>query len=501
MNKNNSKKKTRMKKFGVLLTLIFLCSIVIYAKEPISDLFSWQGIGQKAAKAAVKESKTKNEENIEKIIENVLNSETENKSETESSSDKKSESETEAQTDQEKESETETQTDQEKESESETQSGSEEESESETQSGSEEESESEQQSDSEEESEAETQSGSEEESETETILEENIPFNVILLIQNGKARTPGQAQVDTFGQIEILGARTSYKHNKATFQTIYCLNYVRNGAYGIYGSDRTSPVHPSITYVLAKGMKMAKNNETMDAAYRGNDDLESYYITQMALHLVNGAIGGEEDISGLLDQSKNPAVYQKIYALYQDAMDQKEPVTDPEGYTKEVTCEIIPEIQTVWIKDETKGGFRTKENYKVEISDPSRVIQSELSLKYGRIQGVSITETGKNSFYLHASESAFEQMKAEKDWKAEILSARTGTGKNGLSLCSFIRRMAWYHRISGFDFFGRRTAACFLTAKGISRIKSNSRGKRTDCSHKKGQRDKKRIKGSCLWNL
>ena len=32
MNKNNSKKKTRMKKFGVLLTLIFLCSIVIYAK-------------------------------------------------------------------------------------------------------------------------------------------------------------------------------------------------------------------------------------------------------------------------------------------------------------------------------------------------------------------------------------------------------------------------------------------------------------------------------------
>ena len=92
MNKNNSKKKTRMKKFGVLLTLIFLCSIVIYAKEPISDLFSWQGIGQKAAKAAVKESKTKNEENIEKIIENVLNSETENKSETESSSDKKSES-------------------------------------------------------------------------------------------------------------------------------------------------------------------------------------------------------------------------------------------------------------------------------------------------------------------------------------------------------------------------------------------------------------------------
>ena len=520
MNKNNSKKTTRMKKFGVLLTLIFLCSIVIYAKEPISDLFSWQGIGQKAAKAAVKESKTKNEENIEKIIENVLNSETENKSETESSSDKKSESETEAQTDQEKESETETQTDQEKESETEaqtdqekeseseiqtdqekeseteTQTDQEKESESETQSGSEEESESEQQSDSEEESEAEIQTSLEKESETETILEENIPFNVILLIQNGRARTPGQAQVDTFGQIEILGARTSYKHNKATFQTIYCLNYVRNGAYGIYGSDRTSPVHPSITYVLAKGMKMAKNNETMDAAYRGNNDLESYYITQMALHLVNGAIGGEEDISGLLDQSKNPAVYQKIYALYQDAMDQKEPVTDPEGYTKEVTCEIIPEIQTVWIKDETKGGFRTKENYKVEISDPSRVIQSELSLKDGRIQGVSITETGKNSFYLHASESAFEQMKAEKDWKAEILWSGQVQEKTGYRYVHLSGEWPGITEYQDLIFLEDAQQPVFLQQKALAELKVIPEEKGQIAVIKKDSETKKGLKGA-----
>ena len=244
---------------------------------------------------------------------------------------------------------------------------------------------------------------------------------MILLLENGRVRTAGQAQVDTFGQIEILGARTSYKHNKETFQTIYCLNYVRNGAYGIYGSDRTSPVHASITYVLAKGMKMAKNNETMDVKYRGNNDLESYYITQMALHLVNSAIGGEEDISHLLDSSKNPAVYQKIYALYQDAMAQKEPIINPEGYTKEVTCEIIPQTQNVWIKDEVKGGFRTKENYKISLSDPSRVIQSELKLKDNHVEGLSIVEAGKNSFYLHATQNALEQMKLEKNWKAEIL--------------------------------------------------------------------------------
>ncbi|MDO4454768.1 MAG: SpaA isopeptide-forming pilin-related protein [Eubacteriales bacterium] len=433
MKKNNSKKKKMMKKFGVFLALIFLCSTVIYSRDPIFAHFSEQGIGQEAVKTVKKElrTETEDEEEIEKLTENVTAPDFENESETEICSEEENESET--QTDLEEESEAEVQTDSEEESETEVQTHSEEESEEETQISSEEENQSEQQTDLEEESEAETPTTSEKESETETnseeesesetgtILEENIPFQVILLIENGTARAPGQAQVDTFGQIEILGARTSYKHNKETFQTIYCLNYARNGAYGIYGSDRTAPVHASITYVLAKGMKMAKNNETIDVKYRGNNDQESYYITQMALHLVNGAIGGEEDISGLLDQSKNPEVYQKIYALYQDAMAQKEPITDPEGYTKEVTCEILPKTQTVWIKDEKKGGFRTEKNYTVSVSDPARVIQAELSLKGSNIQGVSIIETGDDSFYLHASESAFEQMKSEKDWNAEIL--------------------------------------------------------------------------------
>ena len=59
MNKNNSKKKTRMKKFGVLLTLIFLCSIVIYAKEPISDLFFMAGNWTKSSKSSSKRVKNK----------------------------------------------------------------------------------------------------------------------------------------------------------------------------------------------------------------------------------------------------------------------------------------------------------------------------------------------------------------------------------------------------------------------------------------------------------
>ncbi len=269
--------------------------------------------------------------------------------------------------------------------------------------------------------ESEKQTETENESETETKQEQEIPFEVILLTENRYARAAGQATVDTFGQLEILGARTAYKHHKETFQTIYCLNYIRNGAYGIYGSDRILPVHPSITYVLAKGMKMAKNNETIDPQYRGNNDQESYYITQMALHLVNGAIGGEEDISAYLDSSKNPSVYQKIYALYQDAMNQKEPIVDKEGYTKEVTCKILPEIQNTWIKDEKNGGFRTKEDYKIVISDISRVSKDNLSIVDSPSSGLSIINQGNENFYLHAEEEAFEKLKTEKNLKIQIV--------------------------------------------------------------------------------
>lgn len=271
------------------------------------------------------------------------------------------------------------------------------------------------------ETEEEPESERESETETETERQDEIPFDVILLTGNGVTRAAGQASVDTFGQLEFLGARTAYKHHKETFQTIYCLNYVRNGAYGIYGSDRTSPVHPSITYVLAKGMKLAKNNETMDAAYRGRDDQESYYITQMALHLVNGAIGGEEDISGYLDQSKDPSIYQKIYGLYQDAMAQKEPIVDEQGYTKEVTCSITPSVQKTWIRDEKKGGFRTKEAYKTEISDPGRVLGSTVTISDNPSEGLSIVEQGDGAFYLHATETAFENLKKQENLKIQIV--------------------------------------------------------------------------------
>ena len=439
MEKNKQEKRRMiMKKLGILLTVILLCSLTVYSKQEIFDPFICDSMKEKSAKAAEKEQEAQrkteieaeNEKSIEeKTPENMLEEggETERnseESETAPETELEKESEIVLETESEKESETVPEIESEKESESEPETESEKESETAPETESEKESETAPETESEKEGETAPETESEKESETETEVDsekETPPFDVILLLENGRARAAGQAQVDTFGQIEILGARTSYKHNKETFQTIYCLNYARNGAYGIYGSDRTSPVHSSITYVLAKGMKMAKNNETMDAKYRGNDDLESYYITQMALHLVNGAIGGEEDISHLLDSSKNPAVYQKIYALYQDAMAQKEPIINPEGYTKEVTCEIIPRTQTVWIKDETKGGFRTKENYKVSVSDPSRVIQSGLKLKDNRVEGLAIVEAGKDSFYLHATQYALEQMKSEKNWKAEIL--------------------------------------------------------------------------------
>ena len=302
MEKNKQEKRRMiMKKLGILLTVILLCSLTVYSKQEIFDPFICDSMKEKSAKAAEKEQEAQrkteieaeNEKSIEeKTPENML----EEGGETERNSE---ESETAPETELEKESEIVLETESEKESETVPEIESEKESESEPETESEKESETAPETESEKESETETEVDSE---------KETPPFDVILLLENGRARAAGQAQVDTFGQIEILGARTSYKHNKETFQTIYCLNYARNGAYGIYGSDRTSPVHSSITYVLAKGMKMAKNNETMDAKYRGNDDLESYYITQMALHLVNGAIGGEEDISHLLDSSKNPAV-------------------------------------------------------------------------------------------------------------------------------------------------------------------------------------------------
>ncbi|MDY3767463.1 MAG: SpaA isopeptide-forming pilin-related protein [Lachnospiraceae bacterium] len=401
--RQNRKQNTRQRKRGVLIVLsvLVLCSAIGYQYQGKERQIGYVSL-RKAEGKTISEAYSEEEETGD-IPE--------------------TESEREIQENPETESEEKTERDPETESERNPETESEEESERNPETESEEESEDipEIEGDLEPESESESEVESESENRQEMESEKAMPFEVILVTGGRYARAANQASVDTFGELEILGARTAYKHHKETFQTIYCLNYIRNGAYGIYGSDRLTPVHPSITYVLAKGMKLAKNNETMDVMYRGENDQESYYITQMALHLVNAAIGGEEDISGYLDASKNPSVYQKIYALYQDAMAQKEPIVDGGGYTKEVTCEILPKTQNTWIKDEGKGGYRTKENFKIKVSDPTRVFESSVSISNSTVTGLSVVEAGEDCYYLHATDKAFEELKKQSQIKITML--------------------------------------------------------------------------------
>ncbi len=171
-----------------------------------------------------------------------------------------------------------------------------------------------------------------------------------------------------------------------------------------------------ITYCLYNGCRY-RGETAHRKKYSVGDWKKDYYITQVAIHIINHQQGRESSIEDALRPSKDTEVYKKIMKLVEDAYADTELVGNGTNQSKEVTFTVAPQTQAQW-HQESDGTWRTAEDYVCETPYPGRILSAVKALESGTPQGISLIEKEPgnpcSAFYFRATDQAYRKIVREK---------------------------------------------------------------------------------------
>lgn len=228
--------------------------------------------------------------------------------------------------------------------------------------------------------------------------------------------------------------------NKSSF----CLYSSKHSPEGNYHPGGNQFLSAEINYVLYYGNR-AYGETAYDSKYSAGDYYKDYYITSMAVHYLNGELGNEPllqitdaHIAGLNDPVASE-MYEKYKLLIADAKKAAasgQDVMDHEGRISNAIYTIEGDTsQSAWKIDTENGGYRTKNNYKVSVSD---------SYAFESIKGVKPvnaatgeTESGTSvkfvsskidsAFYIHVTDAAYQRMQKNQTKLKAVITGTTHT--------------------------------------------------------------------------
>ncbi len=167
-----------------------------------------------------------------------------------------------------------------------------------------------------------------------------------------------------------------------------------------------------ITYCLYNGCRY-RGETAHKAKYSTGDWKKDYYITQVAIHIINHEQGRESSIEDAINKSADAEVYKKVQKMVKDAYADTAVIAPDTNQSQEVTFTVQPDTQDVWIK-ENGGTWRTKQDYTCSSSQPERVVSAVKTLGPEAPKGVSIVENEPenpcSSFFFRATDQAYREI-------------------------------------------------------------------------------------------
>lgn len=194
---------------------------------------------------------------------------------------------------------------------------------------------------------------------------------------------------------------------------VYCVYNTREAPEDeVYRPDGDQAFSKEITYCLYNGCRY-KGKTAYNEAYSTGNWKKDYYITQMAIHLINYEQGRESSIEKQLNKSADSKVYQLIQKMKKDAYADCTLTNANTNQTSEVTYTVSPSTQNQWIKM-ADGNWRTAEDYSCQSNKQARVLRTERILNSDVPAGVSISVNDPNdplsSFYFTATPAAYREI-------------------------------------------------------------------------------------------
>lgn len=197
----------------------------------------------------------------------------------------------------------------------------------------------------------------------------------------------------------------------------YCVYNTReapeNEAYKPSGDGSFSK---EITYCLYNGCRY-RGSTAHNSKYSAGDWKKDYYITQIAIHIINYQQGRETSIEKKLKKSMDTKVYDLAYKMVADAYADTVQVSADNNQTMEVTCSISPSTQDTWVQ-QPDGTWRTQADFVCTSNLPKRIVDAALTPQGTLPDGVSIVKKDAGDllspFWFTATDEAYRKMSRER---------------------------------------------------------------------------------------
>lgn len=244
-------------------------------------------------------------------------------------------------------------------------------------------------------------------------------------------------------QIVLYNNETVFEDGMVN-KSSYCLYSSKHSPEGNYHPGEEKFLSAAINYVLYYGNR-AYGETAYEPRYSAGEYYKDYYITSMALHYLNGELGNEPlpqitdaHISGLNDPVAAD-MYQKYKQLIADAKQaaaKGHDVLDNEGRISNATYEIDgTSTQNEWKVDTENGGYRTKNNFKVKVSDLYAFASIKGAKPVNTTTGESEPGTSvkfinneiNSPFYINVTEAAYKRMQKSQTKLKIVITGTTHT--------------------------------------------------------------------------
>jgi len=218
-------------------------------------------------------------------------------------------------------------------------------------------------------------------------------------------------------------------------KAVYCMYGAKEDPAGTVtaGSVKTTK---EINYILYNGVRKLGSEAWNERYQTGNTTLD-YYITAMAIHLVNMDNGVEPAIShSTIAASVNaanlnfgsltgPDIWKLILKFYNEAKSDKTDVLNANGEIKatEATYTLSSDAakdKSEWREDTEDGGYRTSV-WKVSASDVNAiddrtgtVVNSATGDTMSGVKIVYSSDSMSSNFYIHATAAAYKKIKNQR---------------------------------------------------------------------------------------
>ena len=197
----------------------------------------------------------------------------------------------------------------------------------------------------------------------------------------------------------------------------YCVYNTReapeNEAYKPSGDGSFSR---EITYCLYNGCRY-RGSTAYNSKYSAGDWKKDYYITQIAVHIINYQQGRETSIEKKLKKSMDTKVYNLAYKMVADAYADTSQVSTENNQTMEVTCSISPTTQDTWVQ-QADGTWRTQADFVCTSNLPNRIVDATLTPQGALPDGVRIVKKDAGDllspFWFTATDDAYRKMGRER---------------------------------------------------------------------------------------